>query len=429
MREGNTAMQPETVTCPHCGQRIDVNEIVYHQLEDKLTKEFNARDAQRKKEISEQLAALDKQREELSRSKQELAGTIEDEVATRIKAATEDIRVKAREEASRLQAEAVKELQRELAEKSAQAKELYTVQAALERLKREKDELKGVIEAESEKKLTETLHRERDKIRKEIEDRSLLKLSEKEMLIDQLRTQLTEAQRKMEQGSTQVQGEAQELVIEEWLRTAYPLDTIEEIKKGALGADCLQTVNTRTRLNCGTIYYESKRTKGFQPAWIEKFKNDIREKKADIGVLVTETMPADMSRMGLKSGVWVCGLHEFKGLCAVLRETLIQIAAISSARENIGSKMELLYDYLTGTEFRQQVEAIVEGFTQMQEDLQSEKRAIQQRWKKREKQLEKVLLSTTTMYGSVKGIAGDTIGSVKQLDFDDEDEPDTTETG
>jgi len=214
-----------------------------------------------------------------------------------------------------------------------------------------------------------------------------------------------------------LQGEVQELAIEEWLRVNFPLDTVEEIKKGARGADCLQIVNTRTRQNCGTIYYESKRTKGFQPGWIEKFKNDIREKGADIGVLVTESMPGDMERMGLKDGIWVCTFEEFRSLCVVLRDSVIKLSNVVVTQENKGDKMGMIYDYLTGNEFRLQVEAIVEGFTQMQTDLESEKRAINSIWKKREKQIEKVLLNTNYMYSSVKGIAGSAIQSVPLLEF------------
>ena len=200
------------------------------------------------------------------------------------------------------------------------------------------------------------------------------------------------------------------------------MDTIEEIKKGARGADCLQIVNTHNRQNCGTIYYESKRTKAFGGDWIEKFKADIREKDANVGVLVTEAMPTGMSRMGLVDGVWVCTFAEFKGLSLVLRESVIQISHAVATQENRGDKMEMLYDFLTSNEFRLQIEAIVEGFTQMQTDLESEKRAMQGIWKKREKQIQKVLLNTTNMYSSVRGIAGSAIQAVPQLELDGGDD-------
>jgi hypothetical protein len=218
------------------------------------------------------------------------------------------------------------------------------------------------------------------------------------------------------------------LIIEDWLSANYPLDTIEEIKKGARGADCIQTINTRSATNCGKIYYESKRTKAFQPAWIEKFKIDIREKGANIGVLVTETLPADMNRMGYREGVWICSFLEFKGLSSVLRESVISMHRVISQQENRGDKMSLVYDFLTSNEFRLQVEAIVEGFTQMKIDLDAEKRAMASIWKKREKQIEKVLLNTSDMYSSIRGIAGNAVPVVKHLELpsaaeDEEQDP------
>jgi hypothetical protein len=214
----------------------------------------------------------------------------------------------------------------------------------------------------------------------------------------------------------QLQGEVMELAIEEWLKNKFPLDLIQEVKKGAQGADCLQIINTRGSENCGSIYYESKRTKSFQPAWIEKFKNDIREKKANIGVLVTEAMPSGMKRMGMVDGVYVCSFEEFKGLSVVLRQSVIQLSNAMSTNENKGDKMTLLYEFLTSVEFKLQIEGIVEGFTTMQQDLVKEKNSIKRIWKQREKQIEKVVNNTIDMYGSIKGIAGNSIPSVELLE-------------
>ena len=416
------AAESKMIRCPNCGQEIDVNEIVYHELEERLSREFNEKSAKQQKDLKEKEVALEKDKKRLMLQEQTIEAKIEEEVKVRVKIESEGIKKQAQIQAEEVQSERIESLESELKEKSKQVKELNKSKAEIERLKREKDELKEEIEAESEKKLTELLKAERKKIRREAEERTGLQLTEKEQLIDSLREQLKNAQRKMEQGSSQAKGEAQELEIEEWLRTTYPLDTIEEIRKGAQGADCIQTVNSRTRTNCGTIYYESKRTKSFQASWIEKFRGDIREKNASIGVLVTESTPTDMERMGLRDGIWICSYGEFKGLTAVLRETIVQLNEIAASQVNKGSKMEMLYDYLTGTEFRLQVEAIVEGFTQMKRDLESEKRAIQSQWKKREKQIEKVLLNTTNMYSSVKGLAGNEIQSVRMLEFSEKED-------
>jgi hypothetical protein len=215
-----------------------------------------------------------------------------------------------------------------------------------------------------------------------------------------------------------LQGEVQELAIEEWLTSKFPLDTIDEIKKGARGGDCIQIVNTHSRQNCGKIYYESKRTKDFQPSWIEKFKADMREKGADIGVLVTEAMPSGMDRMGLYDGIWICNFDEFKGLSGVLRESMIQLNMAVASQENRGDKMHLLYDYLTSNTFRMQVEAIVEGFSSMKNALESEKRSMQRIWKEREKQIDKVITNTIDMHASIRGIAGSAIQPVQALELD-----------
>ena len=407
----------EKITCPSCGAEIDVNEILYHQLEERLKKEFNTKLADQKKDLKEKEDAIDKQRGELEKRQRSVQAEIESGVKENIEKAKEELKKEARAEAEAQQSGRIKLMETEIKEKSGQVKELNKSKAEIERLKREKEELRDEIEVESEKKLTKRLKLEKEKIQKEEGNRNELRLAEKEEVINQLGKQLQEAQRKVEQGSSQRQGEIQELAIEGWLRETFPLDTVEEIKKGAQGADCLQIVNTRSGTNCGSIYYESKRTKSFQTGWIEKFKNDIREKNADIGVLVTESMPSDMERMGLRDGIWICNFDEFKGLSSVLRETIIQLNNVAAAQVDKGTKMEMIYGYLTGTEFRRQVEAIVEGFAQMQTDLDAEKRSIQGQWKKREKQIDKVLLSTTNMYGAIKGIAGSAIQSVKMLEL------------
>ena len=308
-------------------------------------------------------------------------------------------------------------LRKELEQKSEQVKELNASKMEIEKLKREKEEVEQAAQLKAEQTLTERLKEEKEKIRKIADEQNELKIREKDKQLEDQKKLIEEMKRKAEQGSMQLQGETQELAIEEWLGVQYPFDAIEEIKKGARGGDCLQTVNTREMQNCGTIYYESKRTKDFQPSWIEKFKADMRDKGADIGVLVTSVMPKEMERMGLMDGVWVCTYEEFKALSFVLREKIIALSHAKKSNENKSDKMGLLYTYLTGNEFRMQIEAIVEGFSQMQADLDAEKRAMARIWKQREKQITKVLENTTGMYGSIRGIAGNAVGHIKTLEL------------
>jgi len=412
------SQKSQNIDCPNCGHTIDVNDILYNQLDAQLKKKYNDELAQQKKKFDDQQDLLKAERTELESDKAKLDEQIETRVKAGLNEQKKGIENKVKKQLEEEQSERFSELQKELEDKSEKVKELNKVKVAVEQLRREKDELRSEIELESQKKLNETLTKEREKIQKQEEEKANLAGSEKDILINQLRDQLKEASQKAEQGSMQLQGEAQELVIEEWLATEFPLDKIEEIKKGARGADCLQIVNTHNRQDCGTIYYESKRTKAFGGDWIEKFKGDIREKDADIGVLITETMPSGMSRMGMVDGVWVCTYAEFQGLTHVLREQVIRISHAVATQENRGDKMEMLYDFLTSNEFRLQIEAIVEGFTQMQSDLDTEKRAMAKLWKQREKQIQKVLLNTSSMYGSVRGIAGNAVQAVPLLELD-----------
>ena len=391
----------KTTQCPNCGVNIDVNELLYHDLDKQAQKKYQD--------------ILAKEQDKLKQQQQALTETIETRVAESL--TTEKSRI--RKQLEQDQSERIKTMQSELQVKSQQVAQLNKVRSEVERLKREKELLRSEIELDAEKKLNQQLAEQTDKIKQQFLAQNEFKVAEKEQIINQLKHQLSEAQRRAEQGSSQLQGEVQELAIEEWLRKTFPLDQIEEIKKGSHGADTLQIINTSRRQNCGTIYYESKRTKKFQAGWIEKFKSDIQTKGANVGVLVTQAMPNEMQSLGQIDGVWVCTYEEFKNLSQVLRQSLIQIDQALVVQENKGDKMGLLYDFLTGTEFRMQIEAIVEGFTQLKDDLERERRAMDGLWKKREKQIDRVLLNTNFMYNSIRGIAGSAVQSIALLELGD----------
>ncbi|MFL1013264.1 DUF2130 domain-containing protein [Flavisericum labens] len=410
------------IKCPNCSTSIDVQDILAHQLEEEIKQKYQAQLVQERQKFDKELENLNNAKEEFEKRKKQQNELFEERLEKKLKEEKKAIESKIKAKLAEEQSEQFKELQKELNEKSEQIKELNRTKAEIEKLKREKAELKEAAEAEAQKKLNETLQTEKVKIRKAEEEKNELKFKELQKQLEDQKKLTEEMKRKQEQGSMQMQGEVQELAIEEWLMAQFPLDSVEEIKKGTRGGDCLQVVNTRSRQNCGRIYYESKRTKDFQPSWIEKFKADMREKGADIGVLVTEAMPSDFERMGIKDGIWICSYEEFKGLCSVLRESIVQINLAVSSQENKGDKMNMLYDYLTSNNFKMQVEAIVEGFTQMKSDLDSEKRSMQRIWKQRERQIDKVTTNTIDMYGSIKGIAGKAIQSVKALELPNPDE-------
>lgn len=413
-----------TIKCPNCQTEIDINEVLYHQLENKYRnehlaekKKLEAEIEAKRKEYKTHLDSLKVKEEEFKEQKEKFEEEIKKATQIQLKAERVKLQEDLRKEILDEQSESMALLQKQLEEKSNQVKELNVVKAQIGQLQREKEEMESAIMAKAELALNEKLKLEKEKIQKATDEQNELKLRQKDEQLRQLQEQLQIAQRKAEQGSMQLQGEVQELAIEEWLKEKYPFDTIDEVKKGARGADCMQIVHTRESQNCGKIYYESKRTKDFQKSWIEKFKADMREKGADIGVLVTDVMPSDMQRMGLYEGIWICSFEEFKGISAVLREQIIKIHHAMKSQENKTDKMSLLYGFLTSNEFKMQIEAIVEAFTTMQSDLDSEKRSMQRIWKQREKQIEKVLDNTINMYGSIRGIAGNAIGNIKALEL------------
>lgn len=407
-----------TIHCPECGSSIDVNELLKHQIEDSIRREFQEKALKQNEELQSKKLEFLKEKEDFEKQKQNQEETFQSELRAKLKLAEKALSESLKKQLEDEQKDQIESLNRELTEKSEKIRELGRKDAVIARLEREKSELKDVLQAEAEKKLHEEIQSEKEKIRKQVEEANEFKLLTLQKQLEDQKRLTEEMKRKQEQGSMQMQGEVMELAIEEFLSVNFPLDVISEIKKGANGADCLQTINTYEKQDCGTIYYESKRTKNFSDSWIEKFKSDIQAKGADIGVLVTEALPKGMERMGLYNGIYICTFEEFKGLVSILRESLISISKTISAQENKGDKMVLLYQFLTSNEFRLQMEGIIEGFKTMKSDLESEKRAMTKIWKQREKQIQKVISNTISMYGSFKGIAGNAVQTIDILELD-----------
>lgn len=405
------------IKCPSCGFDVDVQDVLSHQLEAEISGRYQIEFQKKIEDVQGEQEKLKLEKEAFENKKKQENQIFQERLEKQLKEQKQLMETELRKKLNDEQSERLKAYQKELEEKSQKLAEMHKLTGELERVNREKNELRSKIEAEAQIKLSQELAKKEEEVRKNEKDKTEMKVLElQKKLEDQIKL-TEEMQRKQQQGSMQLQGEVQELAIEQWLTTQFPLDSIEEIKKGQKGGDCIQTVNSYQRPNCGIIYYESKRTKEFSQTWVEKFKADMRDKNADIGVLVTEAMPSDMNRMGLRDGIWICNFDEFKGLSAVLRETVIKLSLAAGAQENKGDKMHMLYDYLTSGTFRMQVEAIVEGFTLMKTALDSEKRAMNRIWKEREKQIEKVIINTTEMYGSIKGIAGNAIQAVSALEL------------
>ena len=407
-------MSSNTITCPNCQTEIDVNKILSHQLEEELREKY-AHDYKAK--LQEHNLAMQKLKaqekailEQKERYEEELLQATREQVKIEKQKLYNEIRNSIMEE----QQESISLLEKQLKEKSEQVKELNNSKIEIEKLKREKEEIESKVKADAEIALSRQLHEEKLKIQKALEEENALKLKAKDESIEQIKRELENAKRKAEQGSMQTQGEALELAIESWLASQFPFDSIDEVKKGAFGADCVQTVHTREVQNCGKICYESKNTKAWSDSWISKLKQDMLSVGADIGVLVTSVYPKDMKRMGFVDGIWVCSLDEFKGSSSLLRESLIRVHMQAQREENRSDKMSLLYSYLTGNEFSMQLKAIVDGFVKMQEELNKEKRSLMASWKRRQKLIDGVLANTTEMYGSLQGIAGS--GAVEHIE-------------
>jgi len=407
-------MNKETkIKCPNCGIEIDVNDILYHKLEDDLQKKYNTK-----------FSDLEKAKEDLQKEKDTISDQVKSNVEEKLKQQKEIITTELKAKLAEEEAEKFHTLQEELNEKSQKLKEFNKAKAEIEKLKREKDELKDSIEADVQKKMNEQILVEKERIRKSEQEKNELKIKEYQKQLEDQNKLVEEMKRKAEQGSMQMQGEIQELALEDLLRSLFPFDIVDEVPKGVRGADVIQTVVNGLQQVCGKIIYESKRTKTFSDSWIEKLKEDQRNQQADIAMIITEVLPKEMERFGRKNGVWICTYQEAKGVTFVLREMLLKTYSVKSAEENKGDKMSLIYSYLTSVDFMQRVEAIVEGFSELKTDLEKEKRAMQKIWKSREKQIDKVINNTIDMYGAIKGIAGNAIQTVKALELQEPEEKD-----
>jgi hypothetical protein len=307
-------------------------------------------------------------------------------------------------------------MQKELNKKSNELKEMNKLKAETEKLKREKNEVESKVRAELAKKMREEINQVTDNIKKRTEANSERKIAEKELVIKGLVKQLTEMKRKAEQGSIQTQGEAQEICIEDWLTKEFPDDEITEVKKGVKGADCVHNV-CRDGNNCGKILVESKRTNRFSKKWIGKLKSDMRREKAEIGIIITEALPEGNDGIQQTDGIWVCSYMYFKIFCPVLREFVIDIYEATSMSTNKDEKITLVYDYLTGNEFKMHMMDIANNLKGMIKELDKDKKDAQNSWKRREKQIRSIFENSGMIYKTIKDIAGKSLPNVKGLEL------------
>ncbi len=390
------------IKCPNCGHSFDVEEAISGKLEAHFQSEYEKKISEQSEKFNQEKKKLEEEKQNLQEQKNKHDEIIKAELAKILDQEKQKI------EKTTLEAyeEKIKSLEEENEKRKTENKSLKEMEVALLRRENELKEKQDELNLQVEKQILERQKEIEDKAR--AKEREGFELEKVKLLkqIDDNKKLAEEMKRKAEQGSMQLQGEVLELAIEDLLSRTYPFDKIQEVPKGVRGADTIQTVVNAMQQECGTIVYESKRTKNYSGDWIEKLKQDQLTCKADIAVLVTETYPNDMDKFGERNGVWICGFHEVKSLSFVLREMLIKTHLIKLSQENKGDKMELLYNYLTSTEFVQNINRIVENYDAMLSQLNSEKKAMTKIWATREKQIWVVQENISALFGSIKGIAG-----------------------
>lgn len=416
--------------CPKCATELNVEHMLSADVEQKIKRQYE-------QQLQQSLSQLDSEKKKLAQDQKLFEEKRKNE--------NEVFAQKLAQEKGKLETELHQQLRKSIA--SDYDNELRVLKQSLheneERIKaarqKEYDYLKKEqdlknkehdLEIAIEKKMMDARLALTQQIRREEADRNSLKDTEHQLKLRELEKQLEdqrklaeEMKRRAEQGSMQLQGEVQELALEDLLRSSFPFDAVSEVGKGVRGADCVHTIRNHFGQECGQIIYESKRTQAFSMDWIEKLKHDMRHTGSDIAVIVTNVMPKDMDCFGLKDGVWICCFSEVKALANVLRDSVIRVFNSAKSHENRGDKVNLLYNYLTSNEFAEQWKAIREGFLSMKLSIQKERDAMEKLWKSREKHLEKVLLSAAHIKGSMEGIAGQ-----NAIDFDLDDGEDEDET-
>ena len=411
---------PTEIKCPNCAHVFPMEEAMAEDYKKELREKMLSFTKQRDKEFQDKVAALEAEKqvqqrafdtklaEEKTKLKDDLEGNLRKSIAADFETKLQMLEGNAKDNEEKLKLAREKELDFLRREQSLKVKEEEMELAFQRKMQEQRNELvEQIRKQEAEKNsIKDTEHQ--------------LRLKELEKQLDDQKKLAEEMKRKAEQGSMQLQGEVQELILEELLRSNFPFDLIEEVGKGVRGADCVQVVRNQFGQECGKIIYESKRTKDFGGDWIEKLKKDMRSMGVDVAVIVSQCYPKGMTSFGQRDGVWICSFEEVNAVAYVLRDGILRLSSAMKSQENRGDKMHMLYDYLMGAEFSEQWKAIREGFMSMKLSIQRERDAMERLWKAREKQLEKVLLNATHIRGSIEGIAGSDSIQLSLTDEDDE---------
>ena len=393
---------PDNITCPKCGAEIPLTDAVTHSLRDEFTREF----ASKQRVLEEKMAALDKQFALKQRQLAEQKAAMDAEINQRVETERRKLTDAALTQARAGLAVEMDDLKTQLAERAKKLGEAQRNELELRKAQRALEERAANIDLELARKLDAERGKVHDEARRKTLEEQQFVLADKEKLISAMKEQIEALQQKAQQGSQQMQGEVMEVQLEEVLRAAFPLDEIEPVPTGVRGADLLQRVRNPLGETCATIIWESKRTKNWAGGWTGKLKDDQRAQGAELAVIVSQALPEGMAHFGPYEGVWACGFAYVVPLASALRNGLLQVAAARRAESGKGEKMEVLYQFITSPQFKSQVEGVLEAFMEMKSDLDSERRAMERLWKKREAQLNRVLNGTSGQYGALQGIVG-----------------------
>ncbi len=417
-------MTEPTIVCPNCKTEIKLTESLAAPLIESTRKQFEQRLAQKDTEIIQREQAMRDKEKQLSEDKRKLDDQVASQVAEQLKIErsrliAEESRKAKLASAAELENKAreLVELQEVLKSRDEKLAEAQKAQAELIKKQRELDDAKRELELTVEKRVQDGLTEVRTLAKKEAEDEQKLKVMEKEQTIAAMQKQIEDLKRRAEQGSQQLQGEVQELELENLLRSKFPFDTIEPVPKGEFGGDVLHRVIGSGGQVGGTILWEFKRTKNWSDPWLVKLRDDQRTAKAEVAVIVSQVLPKGVETFEMIEGIWVTHPRATLPVAMILRQSLLEIALARQSSEGQQTKTEMVYQYLTGPRFRQRVEAIVEAFSTMQEDLDKERKAIMKQWAKREEQIERVMGATVGMYGDLQGIAGKSLQEIDGLEF------------
>jgi len=417
-------MTEPTITCPACKTEIRLTESLAAPLIEATRQQFERQLAQKDEDIAKREQGIRDKEKQIAEAKRSLDEQVADQVAAQLK--TERARIVAEEAKKARQAAATElegracelaELQEVLKARDEKLAEAQKAQAELIKKQRELDDAKRELELTVEKRVQDGLTEIRSQARKEAEEAQKLKVMEKEQTIAAMQKQIEDLKRRAEQGSQQLQGEVQELELEALLRAKFPFDTVEPVPKGEFGGDVLQRVVSQGGQPCGSMLWEFKRTKNWSDGWLAKLRDDQRAARAEVAILVSQALPKGVETFEIVEGVWVTHPRAALPVATILRHTLLQVNMARQVSEGQQTKTEMVYQYLTGPRFRQRVEAIVEAFSSMQEDLDKERKAIMKQWAKREEQIERVMGATVGMYGDLQGIAGKSLQEIESLEF------------